>query len=628
MKKFSLSFPGVLLRGIVIFLLFSSLTLLRAEARQLRQVTPESENFVSEYFTEFDGWIMELIERGNIPGAIVAVGRGDRIVYLKKWGDRQKNPVVEPLTYDTLYDLASCGKIVGLAPSIAMLVDQGKLQYEDPVVKYLPELNNHGKEKIKIRDLLTHTSGIRDGYSWSGTPEDIWQRIAQLPVKWEPGERYEYSCLGCVILGKVVERISGESYADWTRNHLYLPLGMTDTMFHPDAERRRRTAATQFMDGRWIKGEANDTRARRMGGGTGNGANFSTIHDTAVFASVMLNQGIYVTEDGREEKLFSPEIWEQMLSSQPTTIGNRALGWDKRADKPNRGVLQSSKACGHGGYTGTSIWIDPAFNTFVIMLSTRLNIDPKMPNIYPTAGKIANRVIDAIRDPRNETEIRTKVQNQVREFQAAEALAFLKGKKLCLIANNAEEVERFLNAGLEILKIFWRDEDHSAQLSTKIPQSLQLSKLNNRRIRVQDIKGSDTLVYVAEINGNGNSLSIRDLGSSLQSAADLDLEYVVMDTLNPQGMKLVEGEFPEAGTESSIIFRRLPQKFGMSPGELALLFNTEYQVNAKLTVIPCRETEITVPGTLESPVVTPTLSMKDDDTWFRYQRNLYLIYPR
>ncbi|MDO4630490.1 MAG: serine hydrolase domain-containing protein, partial [Planctomycetia bacterium] len=408
-----------------------------SSAAELEVVSPAELNMDASYFAQVDTWIEELMAANNIPGAVMAIGRGNRIAVLRKWGDRQRNPHVEPLTWDTLYDLASVGKVVGLAPSIAMLVDQGKISYTDTVTKYVPEFTGKGKENITIYDFLTHSSGIRDGYSWEGTPDDIWKRICDLPCKAKPGEQFEYSCLGCVILGKLVERVSGETYNDFTRNHLFEPIGMVDTMFLLDPERKKRTATTQFFDGRWIKGEPNDTRARRMGGGTGNGANFSTISDMAVFASVILNKGEYIAEDGSTQRLFSPETYQFMTESCPTTAGIRGRGWDKRSNKENRGALMSPQAIGHGGWTGTSIWIDPAFDTFVIMLSSRLNINPNNPNIYPTAGKIADRAIDAIRDPHNETEIREFVRQAVRNVEEKEKFPSLAGKKVGVILDAA-----------------------------------------------------------------------------------------------------------------------------------------------------------------------------------------------
>ena len=638
-----------------VFLFVVTLTLLtvcRMDGKQLEQVSPADLQMDETYFPQIDLWVNQLMQADNIPGAVIAVGRGDRLALLKKWGERQRNPHPEPLTFDTLYDLASVGKVVALAPSIAMLVDQGKISYTDKVTKYLPELTGKGLNNITVYDFLTHTSGIRDGYSWEGTPSDIWKRICQVPCKARPGEQFEYSCLGFLILGKLVERVSGETYADYTRNHIFLPLGMVDTMFHPDEQRRRRTATTQFFDGRWIKGEANDTRSRRMGGGTGNGANISTINDMAVYASVILNKGKYTTEDGKVQQLFSPETYEKMAASCPTPAGTRSRGWDKRSNKENRGALMSPLALGHGGWTGTAIWIDPAFNTFVVVLSSRLNINPSAPNIYPTAAKITDRVIDSIRDPHNETKIRTSVRDSVLAPMDSSAnnisskdkgkYSFLTGRTVGIITDikacestTIPSVVNMLKAGINVKTVFCRDKESATsidkacrKIGLPVPTLCKLFELTPRRLLPPQIKGIDTLIFDAVTSGKGNDSTITDLGRAMQTAADNYLSFILMDRINPSGMNQVSGDFSPPGSEPLQAFRRLPENYAMSLGELALMFNSEYRLGLTLSVIPFKNTKIDIPGTEKNPVIKQTLTLKGDLTWFQYQRELYLIYPR
>ena len=612
------------------------------DGRQLEQVSPAELQIDETFLPQIDQWIDDLIKSNNIPGALVVLGRGDRLAMLKMYGQRQRNPKPEPITMDTLYDLASVGKVVALAPSIALLVDQGKISYSDKVTKYLPEFTGNGKENITIYDFLTHTSGIKDGYSWEGTPNDIWKRICELKCKAKPGEQFEYSCLGFLILGKLVERVSGETFANYTRHHIYLPLGMTDTMFRPDPERCKRTAATQFFDGHWIKGEPNDTRARRMGGGTGNGANFSTINDMAVYASVILNKGQFQTEDGKTKQLFTRKTFDQMAASCPTPAGMRSRGWDKRSNKENRGALMSPAALGHGGWTGTTIWVDPAFNAFAVILSSRLNINPSAPNIYPTAAKIADRLIDSIRDPHNETKIRSSVRSSVLAPKDKENFQFLKDRKVGIITDlNAWQAEkipaalRMLQAGITVKTIFCRDnlpKEYIVNFCRKsgltVPAIGKLSDLKPRRLLPQQINGIDTLVFDATASGQGNDSVVTDLGRAMQTAADNRLSFVLLDRPNPKGMTQVSGKFSEPGTESKFAFRRLPENYAMSIGELALMFNSEYRLGLALTLLPYKETKIIVPGTEKNPIIKQTMTFKGDRPWFQYQRDLYLIYPR
>jgi len=626
--------------------LFSGLVL----GEELEQVSPAELRMDETYFPQIDVWINQLIASNNIPGAVAAIGRGNRLALLKTWGERQRRPHPEPITLDTLYDLASVGKVVGVAPCICMLIDQGKVAPNDTVNKYLSEFTGNGKEKITIHDFLTHMSGIQDGYSWTGTPEDIWRAICRTKCKARPGEQYEYSCLGFLILGKVVERVSGETFTDYTRNHVYVPLGMVDTMFNPDPERCRRAATTQFLDGKWLKGVVNDTRARRMGGGTGNGGNFSTITDMAIYASVMLNKGQCTSAEGKIERLFSPEAYDQMVASYPTPAGIRSRGWDKRSNTKNRGALMSPRAIGHGGWTGTSIWIDPAFDTFLVVLSTRLNINPSAPNIYPTVAQIADRVIDSIRDPHNETAIRLTVRSAMLSPKEKDGFRFLADRRVGLIAdsravdtNGVPSVVKMLKSGVRAHTVFCRDDALPGMITAacmkaklSVPGLYKLSELKQRRLLPQHVQGLDALVFDSLSSGKGNDQTVTDLGRAMQTAMDNGLAVFVLDRPNPAGMTQVSGDFAAPGSEPAIAFRRLPTSYAMSLGELALMFNQEYRLGmsqdpakpSSLAVVPYEDVEIPVPGTEQTPVVTQTLSLKGDMAWFQYQRGLYLIYRR
>ncbi|MDO5581616.1 MAG: serine hydrolase [Planctomycetia bacterium] len=617
---------------------------------ELEKVSPSKLQMDETCFSQIDLWIKERIQANNIPGAVIAIGRGDKIAFLEKWGERQRNPVPEPLTWDTIYDLASAGKVVGLAPCIWILVDQGKIAPDDPVCKYVPEFTGGGREKITIIDFLTHTSGIPNGNWGKGSPQQVWQSICQTPCKTKPGEKFEYCCLGFLMLGKVIERVSGETYDHYTRNHLYLPLGMVDTMFFPDPERKKRTATTQFFDGQWLKGIVNDTRTRHFGGGTGNGGNFSTISDLAVFASVMLHKGQYKTEQGKTAQLFSSATFDRMASSYSTSAGIRALGWDKRSDKANRGALMSPQAIGHGGWTGTAIWIDPAFDTFVIMLSNRTNINPAAPNIYPIFANIADRAIDSIRDPHNETAIRSAVRSAVLAAEMKKDFSFLKGRNAAMICDSeafdSESVPamiQILKSGISLKTVFCRDDRLPAKIEAAcrrdnlpVPDLKKLSEIPNRRLLPFAVKDFDTLVFDAVSSGQGNDLTVADLGRTLQTAADNKKSLFVLDRPNSKGMSEVSGHFAAPGSETKIIFRRLPSSYAMTLGELALLMNKEYRLgmssdparSGALGIVAYQKTKIDVPGSKSKPVITSTLSFRGDESWFKYQRSLYLIYSR
>ncbi len=623
----------------------------RAEADPLEVVSPAELGFDETHFHAMDGWISELMERRNVPGAIVCIGRGNRIAYLKMWGLRHQRPQPEAHSVDTLFDLASVTKAAATATAITMLIDSGKLSPETPVCRILPEFSGKGKERITVHHLLTHTSGLKDGYSWEGGPEAIWRRICELPCQHEPGEQFRYSCLGFVVLGKIAEQISGESLADFTRSRIYQPIGMMDTMFLPDPERRKRAAVTQFSDGMWLQGVVNDTRSRRMGGDAGNAGLFSTVHDLALFASVLLDEGEYTASDGTRQRLFSSVTFAKMCAPHPTTAGIRSLGWDKRSCTPNRGTLLSPQAVGHGGWTGISFWIDPASDLFVIVLTTRLNLDPSAPNIYSTAGKIADLAVDALRDPHDVHRIRSSISAALLPPESAADLDFFRrfqGIGLLVDLSASEDPEnstalKMHRAGIALRTVFCLNEAAAVKLEEAfrgekgpIPTLVRLASLPKRRLLPQHFAGLDALVFDAVPAGDGNCQTVSDLGQSMLSAADLGLSFFVLDHPDPAGMTEVSGSFPKPGTESEHSFRRLPERYGMSVGELALLFNGEYRLGmptdpktqGALGIVPFEKTNVPLPQDAPGPILSETLPLLGDDALFRFQRELYLIYPR
>ena len=353
-----------------------------------------------------DRVVERLIADRNTPGAVVAIGRTDELCFLKAYGRRQEYPSPEPMTTDTIFDLASVTKTAATGLCVNILLDRGKIELDAPAARYLPEFTGKGKEKITVKDLLLHVSGMEDHYyedfaKGIKTPDAIWKNVCETGLKSKPGERYEYSCQGYVVLGKIVERVSGESLPDFARKNIYEPLGMKDTGFTPGETLRPRVAPTNQRDGKWKRGDVNDGRSYYMGGRVGNAGLFSTAPDLARLARVLLRHGVYQTPAGETARLFSEETFQKMTASYSVPAlsdgsGARGLSWDKKTGKPNLPPDLSPHAIGHGGYTGTSLFIDPDRNLFVIVLTTRLHLDPAKPNIYPAAGEIAALALAAL----------------------------------------------------------------------------------------------------------------------------------------------------------------------------------------------------------------------------------------
>lgn len=363
----------------------------------LPTVEPSRVGLLPGHLQRIDDVVAEGLEAGRMAGCVVAVGRRGKLAWLKAYGDRQQQPRREAMTVDTVFDLASLTKPIATASAVMLLVERGELRLGTRAGRVLPEFARQGKETITIHQLLTHQGGLipdnalsdyRDG------PEKAWERICDLTPRSPPGEKFVYSDVGFIVLGRVVEKVSGRDLAEFTASEIFEPLGMVDTGFLPGAQQRLRAAATEQRDGEWMKGQVHDPRAFQLGGVAGHAGLFSTAHDLAVFAQMMLRRGRY-----RDARIFGPRTVAVMTDRHRVSSGLRGLGWDKQsAYSTNRGDLLSERAFGHGGFTGTSFWVDPQLDLFVIFLGNRLHPDGEG-EVNTLAGRIANIAAAAIEVP-------------------------------------------------------------------------------------------------------------------------------------------------------------------------------------------------------------------------------------
>jgi CubicO group peptidase (beta-lactamase class C family) len=353
---------------------------------QLPTVPPREVGASQSRLDVIDGLVEKQIADGELAGAVVLVGFRGKIIFRRAYGDRQVEPAREPMTVDTAFDLASLTKPIATATSVMILVDEGRIDLDAPVAKYLPGFGSNGKEQITVRDLLTHQGGLIADNSIKDYAEGIarsWENILGLTPVAERGTRFIYSDMGFVTLGKLVETVSGKPLDEFVRERIYVPLGMKDTMYRPVPDLAARCAATEQRDGKWMKGDVHDPRAWALGGVAGHAGLFSTADDLARYAQMIVNGGEY---GGR--RILSAAIVDQMKAPQKVPSGVRGLGWDKQTSySSNRGDLFTAEAIGHGGFTGTGIWIDPPQQLFVIFLSTRLHPDGKG-TVNPLIGRI------------------------------------------------------------------------------------------------------------------------------------------------------------------------------------------------------------------------------------------------
>jgi CubicO group peptidase (beta-lactamase class C family) len=385
--------PWRLLLGTLLGL--AVLPALRAAECPLAVVRPEQVGVSSERLGRIDAVMREALERGDCPGAVILIVHDGRAVWRKAYGLRARQPEAVPMTVDTVFDLASLTKPVATATSLMALVEQGRLRLSDRVSEHVRPFGQNGKEKITVEQLLLHTGGLvadnpeadyRDGR------DKALERVHALTPEAAPGERFTYSDMGYLVLGEVVEKVSGTSLDMFARREIFAPLGMNDTGFRPGEALRRRAAPTTKRDGRWLAGEVHDPRAAGLGGVAGHAGLFSTADDLAVYAQMLLGGGSY-----NGKRVLSPLAVRLMTTPRTVPGGLRAYGWDVATSySANRGELfPRGEGFGHTGFTGTSLWIDPPSKTAVIFLSNRVHPDGKG-NVTRLRGQIATLAAAAL----------------------------------------------------------------------------------------------------------------------------------------------------------------------------------------------------------------------------------------
>ena len=333
--------------------------------------TPKSVGMSAARLAAIDRVVMRGINAGGYPGASVVIGRNGYAVYQKGFGKLGWTASSARVTADrSIYDLASLTKVVGTTTAAMVLFDQGRLDLDAPVSTYLPAFSGGWKDSVTVRHLLTHRSGLpagRDLWRIARTPDEARAAVLSTNLECKPGQCYIYSDLGADVLGFVIEAVAGESLDVFLQDKVFEPLGMNDTFFRPADSLTYRIAPTEIAPPRGypLKGEVHDENAYALGGVAGHAGLFSTAADLSIFAQMMLNGGVY---NG-----------VRVLSDTTVALftrraaGTRALGWDTAEGVGGAGRFLDSHAYGHTGYTGTSIWIDPERQMFVLLLTNRVH---------------------------------------------------------------------------------------------------------------------------------------------------------------------------------------------------------------------------------------------------------------
>jgi serine-type D-Ala-D-Ala carboxypeptidase len=347
------------------------------ELRGHTLVLASNAGFSNETLRRAERAVQAELARGGFPGAALAIGRFGHVVVEKGFGrvgwDGSEARVDPDLT---VYDLASLTKVVAATTAVMLLVEDGKLQLDAPVFRYLPEFIGGGKEHVTVRHLLAHNSGLPAGANlWSSSPAEALAKAIAVPLKYLPGQKVEYSDIGFVVLWAAAEQAAEEPLFRLLDRRVFGPLSMFSTTFLPGVLCVRCAPTARRPDGSEIRGRVHDPTAFRLGGVTGNAGLFSTAHDVGRFAAMLANGGEL---DG--VRVLQEETIRAFTRRQPGA-GTRALGWDTptRDGTGAAGLQISPRAFGHTGFTGTSLWIDPDRGTWTVLLSNR-TYDPRGDN--------------------------------------------------------------------------------------------------------------------------------------------------------------------------------------------------------------------------------------------------------
>ncbi|MDQ6831439.1 MAG: serine hydrolase [Gemmatimonadota bacterium] len=333
--------------------------------------TPAAVGMSAKRLASIDRVVNRGITAGGYPGAAVVVGRKGAAVWQKGFGRLSWDTADEHVKADeTIYDLASLTKVVGTTTAIMVLFDDGKIDLDAPVSRYLPDFQGEGKDAVTLRLLLEHRSGLpadRDLWRLPHDPTATKLSVLGTPLVCKPGDCYIYSDLGAITLGMVVEAISGEPLDVFLAERVYGPLRMNNTFFRPADSLKAHIAPTELTPPRGypLRGEVHDENAYALGGIAGHAGLFSTAADLSIFAQMMLNGGVY-----NGTRVLSDSTIKYFTQR---AAGSRALGWAMADGQWGSGRFLGDHSYGHVGYTGTSLWIDPDAQMFVVLLTNRVH---------------------------------------------------------------------------------------------------------------------------------------------------------------------------------------------------------------------------------------------------------------
>ena len=562
---------------------------------------------IIERLSAIDELVKVGIAEGKMPGCVICIGRTNGTLLLKAYGNKRLEPSIEPMTTDTVFDMASITKPVATATSIMQLIEKGKLSLSDKVVSFFPDFGKNEKDTLTVQDLLLHRSGLIPDNpigDYQDGPEKAWERICELKLVAPVGTAFKYSDVNFIVLGKLVEKLSGKSLNEYTQDAIFRPLGMSHTGFLPTPELKANSAPTEQREGRWMQGEVHDPRAYLLGGVAGHAGLFSTAEDIAIYAKAMLRLLTAAPKGSQSTSILSSVAAARMTDAYPVPGGLRGLGWDKRTGfSTNKGDMLSPSAFGHGGFTGNVLWIDPELDLFFVFLSNRVHPSGKG-SVNPLAGKIANVIAASM--PKAEEQLQRERPAVLTGLDNLERNGFreLAGQRVGLITNHTgrnqsgqSAVKLFQNASNIKLNVLFSPEHgfegklDIAKVSDAEDKSTGLKIYSlygeTRRPTAEMLSQIDTVVFDIQDIGTRFYTYISTMGEAMIASAEHKRKFVVLDRPNPINGVDVAGPMLDPKSESFVGFHRLPVRHGMTIGELAKMFKQELKLDLELQVIEC-----------------------------------------
>lgn len=594
-------------------------------------------------FNNIDRIMFHALEEKKLPGAVIVIGHGGKVVFRRAYGERSLEPLRAPMREDTIFDMASMTKVLATTTAAMELYQQGRFRLNDPVANYLPAFAANGKQNITIRQVMTHYSGLPPDLdltqSWQGKQTAYAMAFAATPDH-PPGTHFRYSDINFIVMGALVEKLSGMSLDAYTTRYVFSPLGMTHTRFLPPADWRSSIAPTQYDEHHhMLLGVVHDPTSRRMGGVAGHAGLFSTATDVSIFAQSLLDRlagcpSKFPLNRLTTEKMTTPQ--------QPATATSlRGLGWDIESPfSGNRGELFPVGGFGHTGFTGTDMWMDPWSDSYVIFLSNRVH-----PNgggsVIQLEGKIANAAAEdlnlhlpercseisrltgyneSLTNMRRLASRNGTVQTGIdvledENFAPLNELKRKHGGRLRVgILSNETGVDhagrRTIDvltqdapgkvAGLTVTTLFSPEHgitgnmdtteiSASRDAATGLPViSIYGATSTERHPPLEVLRQLDAVVIDLRDAGVRFYTYETAMAYFLQAAAQTGTDIVVLDRPDPINGSFVQGPVSDAGYSSYTGFLPLPVRHGMTLGELARYFNGEAHLGAALTIVPVR----------------------------------------